>query len=71
MELYLILLVIIALGIFMMRRPDVCWKLKHFLDTEGGEPSRFYRATVQVIGTAMVVISIVVAVVNLLSLVLK
>ena len=38
---------IIVLGIFMVRKPDWCWKLKHALDTEGGEPSKYYLATVR------------------------
>lgn len=29
----------IALGIFMLAKPELCWKLEHFLDTIGGEPS--------------------------------
>ena len=41
---------IIVLGIFMVRKPDWCWKLKHALDTEGGEPSKYYLATVKVLG---------------------
>ena len=45
---------IIVLGIFMVRKPDWCWKLKHALDTEGGEPSKYYLATVKVLGTAMI-----------------
>ena len=46
LEICLVSVVVIALGIFMVRKPELCWKLKHALDTEGGEPSRHYLATV-------------------------
>lgn len=35
-------LVFIALGIFLLAKPELCWKLEHFLDTIGGEPSDWY-----------------------------
>ena len=54
---------IIVLGIFMV-------KLKHALDTEGGEPSKYYLATVKVLGTAMIIIPAVVILVSILSLIL-
>ena len=61
---------IIVLGIFMVRKPDWCWKLKHALDTEGGEPSKYYLATVKVLGTAMIIIPTVVILVSILSMIL-
>ena len=44
--------------------------LKHALDTEGGEPSKYYLATVKVLGTAMIIIPAVVILVSILSLIL-
>ena len=62
---------IIVLGIFMVRKPELCWKLKHALDTEGGEPSRHYLAAVTVLGTAMIIIPAVVILVSVISLILE
>ena len=63
--------VIIAVGIFMVRKPELCWKLKHALDTEGGEPSKHYLATVTVLGMAMIIIPAVVILVSVISLILE
>ena len=67
---YRLLIVVIALGIFMVVKPDWCWKLEHFLDTKGGEPSDLYLAVTRVLGTAMIVIPLVVIFISLISLIL-
>ena len=84
LEICLVSVVVIALGIFMVRKPELCWKLKHAvrkpelcwklkhaLDTEGGEPSRHYLATVTVLGRAMIIIPAVVILVSVISLILE
>lgn len=71
LEICLVSAVIIAVGIFMVRKPELCWKLKHSLDTEVGEPSRHYLATVKVLGTAMIIIPAVVILVSVISLILE
>ena len=38
----LLALICIALGTFLLAKPELCWKLEHFLDTIGGEPSDWY-----------------------------
>ena len=63
--------VIIAVGIFMVRKPELCWKLKHSLDTEGGEPSKYFLAATKVFGTAMIILPAVVILISVLSLVLE
>ena len=40
LEICLVSVAVIAVGIFMVRKPELCWKLKHALDPEGREPSR-------------------------------
>lgn len=71
LEICLVSVAVIAVGIFMVRKPELCWKLKHSLDTEGGEPSRHYLAAVTVLGTAMIIIPAVVILVSVISLVLE
>lgn len=71
LEICLVSVAVIAVGIFMVRKPELCWKLKHSLDTEVGEPSRHYLATVKVLGTAMIIIPAVVILVSVISLILE
>lgn len=35
LEICLVSVAVIAVGIFMVRKPELCWKLQHSLDTEG------------------------------------
>ena len=71
LEICLVSVVIIAVGIFMVRKPEVCWKLKDALDTEGGEQYKHYLATVTVLGRAMIIIPAVVILVSVISLILE
>lgn len=44
LEICLVSVVVIALGLFMVRKPELCWKLKHALDTEGASrPGTIWR----------------------------
>ncbi len=40
---YLYLVLLLILGLFMTLKPDLMWKVEHFLSTKGGEPSELYR----------------------------
>ena len=40
-----------ALGVLMVARPKWLWKLEHWWDTVGGEPSDWYLTIMRVTGT--------------------
>lgn len=51
-------LAFIALGIFMLARPELCWKLEHFLDTIGGEPSDWYLTVIRLAGVVFLLLGV-------------
>ena len=51
-------LAFIALGIFMLARPELCWKLEHFLDTIGGEPSDWYLTVTRLAGVVFLLLGV-------------
>lgn len=46
---YVILLIV--LGAAMVFKPELLWKIEHFLTTRGGEPSELYLALMRLGGT--------------------
>ena len=44
----------IILGTALINKPDIFWKLEHFLSVKDGEPTHFYIVVKQVIGVLMV-----------------
>ncbi|MBT1163864.1 DUF6199 family natural product biosynthesis protein [Bifidobacterium felsineum] len=57
--------ILIAIGVFLLWKPDLVWKLEHFLDVKGGEPTDFYTGNVRLLGTLMLVGAIVFPVIML------
>ena len=51
-------LAFIALGIFMLARPELCWKLEHFLDTIGGEPPDWYLTVTRLAGVVFLLLGV-------------
>lgn len=41
-ELFLYPFLLIILGLMMLLKPQLLWKIENFLTTKGGEPSDFY-----------------------------
>jgi len=41
-ELFLYTFLLIILGLMMLLKPQLLWKIENFLTTKGGEPSDFY-----------------------------
>ena len=48
-----------VLGLFMLIRPDIVWKLDHFLCVKSGEPADFYLAFARISGLIFVLIAII------------
>lgn len=51
--------ILIGIGVFLLWKPELVWKLEHFLDVKGGEPTDFYTGNVRLLGTLMLVGAIV------------
>lgn len=50
---------IVLLGIAMVGKPDLLWKIEHFWDVKNGEPSELYIALMRVMGTFCIIGSII------------
>lgn len=60
-------ILLLLLGIFMVWKPNVLWKITHFLSVKDGEPTGLYLYVVRLIGTIGIVIAVVWAAVYFLS----
>lgn len=60
------LIVLAALGIFMLIKPELLWKLEHLFTVKGGEPSELYLALMR-IGGAFFLLGALVAGIVLLA----
>ncbi len=45
-----------VLGFFLVFKPELMWKLEHFLTVKDGEPSDFYLALSRLSGVAAILI---------------
>ena len=60
-----------ALGVLMVVHPEWLWKLEHFLDTVGGEPSELYLTISRVVGTLLMIFCGLLTLVLLVTLLLR
>ena len=60
---YLWLVLLFILGIMMLIKPELLWKIEHIFTVKNGEPTELYIALMRVGGTFFVIASIVCAVV--------
>lgn len=51
---WLALLVLAALGLLMLWKPRLLWRLDHFLTVKGGEPSELYLAITRITGAVFI-----------------
>lgn len=56
---YVWIVVLLLLGIAMVGRPDLLWKIEHFWDVKNGEPSELYIDLMRVMGTFCIIGSII------------
>lgn len=59
-------IVIFALGLLMLIKPEVVWKIEHFLSVHNGEPTDWYIAIVRIIGLGFIFIAVFVIVMFIL-----
>lgn len=53
----------LALGIYMLRKPEVFWKIEHIFTVRDGEPTKFYLALLRIVGFFLIGLSVVIAVI--------
>ena len=47
-----------AVGILMIGKPEVFWKIEHFLTVREGKPSELYLAIVRISGVACILFAL-------------
>ncbi len=60
-------IILLLLGIFMVWKPNLLWKITHCFSVKDGEPTGFYLYVVRLIGTIGIVIAVIWAAVYLFS----
>lgn len=60
-------IILLLLGIFMVWKPNLLWKVVHCLSVKDGEPTGFYLYVVKLVGAIGIVIAVVWAAVYLFS----
>lgn len=59
---YLKLGILLLLGILMVAKPDLLWKVEHVFSVKNGEPSDLYIILMQISGIVFIFVSIACAV---------
>lgn len=65
---FLYLVLLIGIGIFMVIKPDLCWKMDHFFTVKNGEPTEFYIGVTRLIGIFCVLVGLIVSIVLFVNL---
>ncbi len=58
-------IIILVLGLLMLIRPDIIWKIEHFLSVKNGEPTEWYLAITRIIGLGFIFIAVFLTIVFL------
>lgn len=54
-----ILISLICVGILSLIAPEAIWQIQHYLDTEGGKPTRFFLIQQRITGAILIVAAVV------------
>ena len=57
--LYLLIVVLVILGFMGLFKPELMWKLEHFMSVKNGEPTEFYLVISRIIG-ALALITVII-----------
>ena len=66
---YLWLVFLYILSIMMIIKPEILWKIEHFLSVKNGEPSDWYLAFMRTGGTFLLITAIFCTIFAVLSMV--
>lgn len=61
----LAVILIFLIGLLLLIKPEIAWKITHHWDTVGGEPSDMYLRYCRLVGGLAVIVCVVVAIVFL------
>lgn len=53
-KLGLVVLLLLGLGIVMIMKPDLLWKLEHIFTVKNGEPTELYLGLMRVFGVCFI-----------------
>lgn len=56
-------IIITLIGLFFIIKPDIVWKLKHFMNTESGAPSDYFLSYTRNLGIIITVVGIIITIV--------
>ncbi len=65
MNYYIISILMILIGLLFYKKPEVVWKIKHYIDTKGGEPTDFFISRTKITGVFAIVVGIIILIVKL------
>ena len=53
-------IIVLAIGIMNIVKPEIAWKLKHLLTVRDGEPTGFFIVNARISGAVLIVFSLLV-----------
>lgn len=59
---YLGLIALFVLGVLMVWKPELLWKIEHLFSVKGGEPTDFYLSKTRIGGVLFAVIAVILAI---------
>ena len=60
-------LIIVAVGLWFIRAPDMVWELQHLLSVKDGEPTDFYLISTRISGVILIIVGIVILIMAIAS----
>ena len=60
-------LIIVAVGLWFLRAPDMVWELQHLLSVKDGEPTDFYLLSTRISGVILIIVGIVLLIIAIAS----
>ncbi len=54
-----IFILIFILGMLMLIKPDLWWKIRHFLDVKDGEPTEISLMVTRILGVSYIIIAVI------------
>ena len=54
-----VIVILLVLGLLMLIRPDIAWKIEHLLSVKNGEATDWYLAITRLIGFACLFVAVI------------
>ena len=56
---YLVVVLLVAVGIFFAAKPNTVWKINHYFTVKDGEPSDMYLIIIRISGILFIILGLV------------